>query len=72
MRGGSWNNNARRARSAYRNRRNPGERNNNQGFRFAAAQTSVDTWFDQINILSVSGNDNTWLTAKTKCPSTRQ
>jgi formylglycine-generating enzyme required for sulfatase activity len=33
MRGGSWNNNPRNARCAYRNRNNPNNFNNNIGFR---------------------------------------
>jgi len=33
VRGGSWINNTRRARCAYRNRNNPDNWNNNQGFR---------------------------------------
>ncbi|RXK85136.1 hypothetical protein EST62_07590 [Chlorobaculum sp. 24CR] len=33
LRGGSWNNNARNCRSAYRDNDNPGNRNNNVGFR---------------------------------------
>ncbi|MBL9172636.1 MAG: hypothetical protein JNL10_03800 [Verrucomicrobiales bacterium] len=37
MRGGSWINNARNCRSACRNRREPGNRNENQGFRLVAA-----------------------------------
>jgi formylglycine-generating enzyme required for sulfatase activity len=32
-RGGSWNNAAENARSAYRNNNNPNNRNNNLGFR---------------------------------------
>jgi len=35
LRGGSWNNNARNCRSANRNRNNPDNRNNNNGFRVA-------------------------------------
>ena len=37
-RGGSWNNAARNCRSANRNRNSPDNRNNNLGFRVAAAQ----------------------------------
>jgi hypothetical protein len=36
-RGGSWNNNASNCRAANRNRNNPGNRNNNLGFRPAPA-----------------------------------
>lgn len=35
QRGGSWNNNQRNARCAYRNRNHPNNRNNNNGFRVA-------------------------------------
>ena len=42
LRGGSWNNNARNCRSAYRNRNEPDNRNNNIGFRLAAAPTRTD------------------------------
>ncbi len=42
LRGGSWNNNARRLRSAYRNHREPGNRNNNAGFRLARARGASD------------------------------
>ena len=38
IRGGSWNNDARNARSANRNRNKPENRNNNLGFRLARAQ----------------------------------
>jgi len=33
VRGGSWNNTAANARGAYRNNNEPGNRNNNLGFR---------------------------------------
>ena len=52
LRGGSWNNNGRNARSANRNRNEPANRNNNIGFRLALARTIVDTPFDQIVIQS--------------------
>ena len=38
LRGGSWNNNARNCRSAYRNNNNPDNRNNNNGFRLVLPQ----------------------------------
>ncbi|HDQ98733.1 MAG TPA: hypothetical protein ENN51_00395 [candidate division WOR-3 bacterium] len=38
IRGGSWNNNARNARCANRNRNEPSNRNNNNGFRCSAQQ----------------------------------
>jgi len=38
IRGGNWNNNARNCRSAYRNNNTPDNRNNNIGFRLAAAR----------------------------------
>ena len=41
-RGGSWNNNARNCRSANRNRNNPGNRNNNLGFRLVLAEAQQD------------------------------
>jgi len=39
LRGGSWNNNGRNCRSANRNRNEPGNRNNNNGFRVALARS---------------------------------
>ncbi|MCP4389822.1 MAG: SUMF1/EgtB/PvdO family nonheme iron enzyme [Gammaproteobacteria bacterium] len=41
IRGGSWNNNARNCRCAYRNRNQPDNRNNNLGFRCARAHDGV-------------------------------
>lgn len=41
LRGGSWINNARNTRSAYRNRNAPDNRDNNTGFRLARAQTGA-------------------------------
>jgi hypothetical protein len=38
IRGGSWNNEPRNVRAAYRNRNAPENRNNNLGFRAARAQ----------------------------------
>ena len=52
LRGGSWNNNGRNARSANRNRNTPDNRNQNIGFRLALAHALVDALFDPIIILS--------------------
>ncbi|WP_369684486.1 SUMF1/EgtB/PvdO family nonheme iron enzyme [Azovibrio restrictus] len=41
MRGGSWINNARRLRSAYRNDNAPGKRNNNLGFRLVLSSMNT-------------------------------
>jgi len=40
LRGGAWNNNARRARSANRNANQPDNANNNVGFRFCLSSMS--------------------------------
>ena len=37
LRGGSWNNNADNARAVQRNRNNPGNRNDNRGFRLVSS-----------------------------------
>ncbi|WP_184048421.1 SUMF1/EgtB/PvdO family nonheme iron enzyme [Roseospira visakhapatnamensis] len=42
IRGGSWNNNARNVRAAYRNRNHPNDRNNNLGFRCSRAHGRMD------------------------------
>jgi len=41
IRGGSWNNNARNVRAAYRNWNDPTNRWNNQGFRCAQARSTI-------------------------------
>lgn len=41
MRGGSWNNSAENCRVANRNRNRPENRNDNNGFRLAAAQRTT-------------------------------
>ena len=41
-RGGSWNNNGRNCRSAYRNANEPGTRNDNLGFRVCLARSPID------------------------------
>jgi hypothetical protein len=51
QRGGSWDNNGRRCRSANRNRWNPERRDNNTGFRFAQIHLNGCS-IDQIVILS--------------------
>jgi hypothetical protein len=52
LRGGSWINNGRNARSAYHNANDPGNRNDNIGFRLAPARTTVDAPFDQTALRS--------------------
>ncbi len=44
IRGGSWNNNARNCRSANRNRNNPDNRNNNNGFRLVLLPAQWPWW----------------------------
>ncbi|MFZ5517078.1 MAG: hypothetical protein ACOY90_10595 [Candidatus Zhuqueibacterota bacterium] len=41
LRGGSWNNNDRNVRCSNRNRNNPDNRNNNNGFRVAVSLASI-------------------------------
>ena len=41
LRGGSWINNARNVRAAYRNANDPGKRNDNIGFRLARAHERI-------------------------------
>ena len=41
LRGGSWNNNARNCRAAYRNRNHPDNRNDNIGFRVVVAARAL-------------------------------
>jgi hypothetical protein len=51
-RGGSWNNDAQKARSANRGRNQPENRNNNLGFRVARAQRVrwIPRWIEPIAI----------------------
>ena len=44
VRGGSWNNNARNARSAYRNQNEPDNVNSNQGFRLCLSSMNGGPW----------------------------
>ena len=48
VRGGSWNNNPRNLRAAYRNRNTTTNRNNNNGFRVAS------TFFARAGAIKVS------------------
>ena len=41
IRGGSWNNNGRNVRSAYRNHNSPDNRNNNLGLRLSLARQVI-------------------------------
>ena len=52
LRGGSWINDGRNLRSANRNANDPGNRNDNVGFRLARAQEGWMAMFDQTAILS--------------------
>ena len=52
LRGGSWINDGRNLRSAQRNANDPGNRNDNLGFRLARAQEGWMALFDQTAILS--------------------
>ena len=49
IRGGSWNTNARNVRAAYRNGNEPGNRNDNLGFRLALAQGVGESVLDPIS-----------------------
>ena len=48
MRGGSWINDARNLRSAYRNRNPRGNRNQNLGFRVALSSRGVPAWMRRL------------------------
>lgn len=53
LRGGSWNNKAQNVRSANRNNNTSGNRNSNNGFRVASAQTPAVAAVDQMSIQPV-------------------
>jgi len=57
IRGGSWNDNGRNARSAYRNHNGPGNRNDNLGFRLASAREQACA-LDPIAIPSIADGKN--------------
>jgi hypothetical protein len=48
LRGGSWINNGRNCRSAYRNRNDPGNRDNNIGFRLSRARQGRMTYLTRL------------------------
>jgi len=52
VRGGSWINNSRNCRCAYRNRNNPGNRNDNIGFRVVSSRSS---WADRMTVAEQTG-----------------
>ncbi|MBL8330502.1 MAG: hypothetical protein JNJ71_16820 [Rubrivivax sp.] len=45
MRGGSWINDARNCRAAYRNANERGNRNNDIGFRLALSSSAAPPWW---------------------------
>jgi len=63
IRGGSWNNNARNVRCAYRNQNSPEIRNNNLGFRLVRAHDLAwkglpeQTGFQSCGRLTVGKNE---------------
>jgi hypothetical protein len=64
LRGGSWINDGRNLRSAQRNANDPGNRNDNIGFRLARAQQGWMALFDQ----TASPVPEACLRAKTQWP----
>ncbi|MEM9446976.1 MAG: SUMF1/EgtB/PvdO family nonheme iron enzyme [Cyanobacteria bacterium P01_E01_bin.6] len=60
-RGGSWNNNPRNCRSACRNNNNPGDHNNNIGFRVVCeARALFSEWccqYDRITVPELIGGN---------------
>ena len=52
IRGGSWNNDGRNARSGNRNRNDPGNRNNNVGFRPSKAFHQPDAGVDHRKVMT--------------------
>ena len=56
LRGGSWNNNGRNVRSAYRNHNEPDNRNNNTGFRLSQLTPCQAAGMDQPIVLSAEAH----------------
>jgi hypothetical protein len=70
VRGGSWINNAQNVRSAYRNNRHRGNRNNNIGFRFALSSMvqKMMAWIRQLNIATMDQMAIVWCAGNYVCP----
>lgn len=65
VRGGSWNNNRNNARCANRNRNNPDNFNNNQGFRVVLSHIFPNR--QKCLLLMGSGRGEKWLSLKPAC-----
>ncbi|MBN1340610.1 MAG: SUMF1/EgtB/PvdO family nonheme iron enzyme [Bacteroidales bacterium] len=59
VRGGSWINNDRNLRCAYRNRNNPDNRNNNLGFRVVLS-TFFNCWKCPASLVRMPGRSEKW------------
>jgi hypothetical protein len=63
LRGGSWNNNAQNCRSANRNRNEPGNRNDNIGFRLARALFETDEGHQEAQRCPQTTGPDRWRSA---------